>query len=92
MRAETDYAKLSLYLGVLSVVGAGAYWWWQRERAEAEARYERKYRESKQAIAEVQAAFGLQPTGHLDALTRSILLGLAKERLPRGLPNSAFEG
>ena len=83
---KIDYAKLSLWLGAASAIGAAAYGIWQYRRAESEARFERKYRQAKSAIAEVQAAFGLQPTGHLDPMTRSLLMGLARERLPEGLP------
>jgi hypothetical protein len=69
----TDYAKLSLYLGVVSVIGAGAYWWWQFSNAKAERRYHAKYLEAKAAIKEVQQAFGLPITGRLDEETRALL-------------------
>jgi len=72
-----DYGKASLILGGLSIAGGVAYWFWQFSRAEQEARYQLKYREVKRAIAEVQSAFGLQPTGKLDPPTRSLLSQLA---------------
>lgn len=74
-----DYGKASLILGGLSIVGGVGYWFWQFSRAEQEARYQLKYREAKRAIAEVQAVFGLQPTGKLDPPTRSLLSRLATE-------------
>jgi hypothetical protein len=89
MSGSPDYGKLSLYLGVLSVIGGAGYWYWQFKKAEGEARFERKYHEVKKAIAEVQASFGLQPTGKLDPTTRELLLGLSRERLPAGLPTEA---
>jgi hypothetical protein len=70
---STDYAKLSLYLGVVSVIGAGAYWYWQFTNAKAERRYRAKYLEARNAIKEVQEAYGLLPTGHLDESTRALL-------------------
>jgi len=73
-----DYAKVSLALGGISIMGGIAYWFWQYRKAEQEARYERKWRQAKLAIAEVQSAFGMQPTGRLDAPTRELFERLAR--------------
>jgi cytochrome oxidase assembly protein ShyY1 len=75
-----DYAKLSLYLGAVSIVGAGLYAYWQIRRAETEMRYRAKYEEAKNAIRQVQQAYGLQPTGKLDEPTRALFsrLGAAQ--------------
>jgi hypothetical protein len=77
---KVDYAKVSLALGGLSLVGGVLYWYWQYEKAAAEARYERKWRRAKAAISEVQQAFGLQPTGRLDDPTRQLFDQLAQGR------------
>jgi hypothetical protein len=90
MERSPDYGKLSLYLGVLSVIGGAGYWYWQYHRAAGEARFERKYHDAKRAIAEVQAAFGLPSTGKLDLITKELLLGLSRERLPSGLPSEPW--
>ncbi|HTQ41417.1 MAG TPA: hypothetical protein VMI75_01590 [Polyangiaceae bacterium] len=79
---SVDYAKLSLALGGASILGGVAYWYWQYRRAEAEARYEKKWHQAKAAIAEVQSAFGLQPTGRLDAPTHDLFARLASEDFP----------
>lgn len=79
MKGSVDYAKLSLALGAASIVGGVAYWAWQYRRAAAEARYEQKWRQAKAIVAEVQAAFGLQPTGRLDAPTRELFDRLARQ-------------
>ena len=81
-RKPPDYAKLSLILGGASILGGVGYWLWQWRRAEAEARYQQKYREEKKAIAEVQQAFGLQPTGKLDAPTRALFQRLSEAASP----------
>lgn len=77
---KPDYAKISLALGAASILGGVAYWMWQYRRAEAEARYELKWRQAKAAIAEVQSAFGLQPTGRLDEPTRGLFEQLSRRR------------
>lgn len=78
MEGRVDYAKVSLVLGAVSIVGGIGYWYWQFRRAEAEARYERKWRQAKAAVAEVQEAFGLQPTGRLDEPTRALFEQLSR--------------
>lgn len=78
---QMDYAKLSLYLGVVSVIGAGAYWYWQFTNAKAEKRYREKYHEAKLAIRQLQQAYGLPMTGNLDESTRSLLSTLRTERI-----------
>lgn len=75
-----DYARWSLYLGGASIVGAGFYWLWQIENAEKERRYRAKYEEAKRAIKEVQAVYGLFPTGKLDEPTRELFLRLSTEQ------------
>lgn len=81
-RMGVDYAKLSLALGVVSLVGAAAYWYWQARQAEAEARYHKKYIEVKKSISDLQGIFGLPPTGRLDEDTRSLLNHLAESQSP----------
>jgi hypothetical protein len=78
MEGRVDYAKISLALGAASIVGGIGYWMWQWRRAEAEARYEKKWRQAKAAVAEVQEAFGLQPTGRLDEPTRALFEQLSR--------------
>jgi len=77
--SSTDYAKLSLYLGVVSVIGASAYWYWQFSNAKAERRYRAKYQEAKSAIKELQLSFGLVPTGKFDEPTQALLSKLRGE-------------
>lgn len=77
----TDYAKLSLYLGVVSVIGACAYWYWQFSNAKTEARYRAKYQEVKSAIKELQLVNGLVPTGKLDEPTQALLSKLREENV-----------
>jgi Putative peptidoglycan binding domain len=73
VNVKPDYAKFSLYLGVVSVIGAGAYWYWQFTNKKAEQRYHAKYLEVKSAIKQVQLAYGLVPTGRLDEATKTVL-------------------
>jgi hypothetical protein len=77
---KPDYAKWSLYLGAVSIIGAGFYWLWQIESAEEERRFRKKYEEAKKAIQEVQRVYGLMPTGRLDEPTKDLFMRLATER------------
>jgi len=79
MSSKPDYAKLSLYLGGVSVVGAGLYWFWQYRNAKKQDRYRAKYQEAKKAIRELQQDFGLPATGKLDESTKALLFHLGGE-------------
>lgn len=78
--SPTNYAKLSLYLGVVSVIGAGCYAYWQITNSQSEKRLRTKYVEAKNAIKHLQEDFGLLPTGELDSATRQLLLNLGAQQ------------
>ena len=79
MNSESDYAKISLYLGAISMVGAAGYWYWQYRNAQKEMRYRAKYLEAKKALRELQEDFGLMPTGRLDEATKALLSHLGTQ-------------
>ncbi len=82
--SKTDYAKWSLYLGAISAIGAGIYGYWQYTNAKNELRYKAKYEEVKNAVRQLQQAYGLPTTGKFDEPTKALLTRLgAQEREPR---------
>lgn len=71
--SKPNYAKWSLYFGGGSLLVGIGYWWWQAKNAETEAKYRRKYEETRKAIREMQIAHGLYPSGKFDLPTQDLL-------------------
>lgn len=80
MKAAPDYAKLSLYMGGVSMIGAGLYWYWSYTNNQTEKKLRSKYLQAKEVIKQLQSAYGLYPSGKLDAATQSLLLKLGAQQ------------
>jgi hypothetical protein len=76
-----DYAKLSFYLGGVSVIGAGLYWFWLYSNSQNEKKLRAKYLEAKEAIRQLQSAYNIYPSGKLDAATQSLLSKLGAKQV-----------
>jgi 16S rRNA G1207 methylase RsmC len=80
MKAAPDYAKLSLYLGGVSMIGAGLYWYWVYTNNQTEKKLRVKYDQAKEAIKVFQIGYGLYPSGKLDAATQLLLSKLGAQQ------------
>jgi hypothetical protein len=75
--SKPDYAKWSLYLGGGSLLVGIGYFFWQYKNAASEAKWHRKYDETRKAIQDMQTAHGLYPSGKFDIPTQNLLKTLA---------------